>query len=186
MKRLGILIFSLMLLPGTTAAFSGNRVYIGGGAGYFSPSDENYKATYGSSAIIPEVEVGIRLFWHLHLIGGYSFLSKKGEVPELGIESKSRQQYLRFGAGVVMPIAKSVSFLLAGGGASISYTEEVLDIKVSGNKIGFFGEAGLNIHPISMLYIGFRAKYLQTKDVYEATEFKLGGFTLASCIGFTF
>lgn len=186
MKQLGILIFSLILLLGTTTAFSSSRVYIGGGAGYFSPSDENYKATYGSSAILPEVEAGIRLFWNVHLIGGYSFLSKKGEVPELGIESKSKQQYLRFGAGVVMPVAKSVSFLLAGGGASISYTEEVLDIKVSGSKIGFFGEAGLNINPISMLYIGFRARYLQAKDVYEDTEFKLGGMNVTGCIGVTF
>ena len=142
MKRLRILIFSLIFILGTTYAFSGSRVYIGGGVGYFSPSDENYKATYGSGSILHEVEIGVRLLWHLHLMGGYSFLSKKGEVPELGIDSKSKQQFLRFGAGVVMPVAKSVSFLLAGGGASISYTEEVLDIRVSGSKIGFFGEGG--------------------------------------------
>lgn len=186
MKSLRAVSFLFLFILVSSFAFSDSRIYIGAGASYFRPSDENFKVAYGSSHILPDIEFGIRLLWHLHLIGGYSFLSKRGEVPELGIESKSEQQFLSFGAGFLVPIGKSASFLMAGGAASISYVEEVLDIKVDGNKIGFFGEAGLNILPINVLYIGFRAKYIRAKHLYEDVSFKLGGMKLNACIGVRF
>ena len=181
-KKLALLaLFLFFLLSSSLSAQK--RLYVEGGASFLWPADKNYQNAYGKNTLVPEFNIGLRVFSGFCLFAGYSFFSDKGKIPDLDIDAKSRQKFFTCGAGFWIPVTKKLSIRADGGIASINYSEEVLDIKIEGNKMGYYLEGNLQVFFSKSFYLGGKVGYIFGKDKYEDVDFKLGGPKAAVFIG---
>jgi len=182
--RKHVLLLSLFLFFLLSSSLSAQkRLYVEGGASFLWPADKNYQNAYGKSTLLPEFNIGVRLFSRFCLFAGYSSLSDTGKIPDLDIDAKSKQKFYTCGAGFWIPVASKLSIRADGGIAYINYSEELLDIKINSNKMGYYLEGILQVSISKSFYLGGKAGYIFGKDKYEDVDFKLGGPKAAVFIG---
>lgn len=153
--------------------------------GYLFPADSNYKEVYGSQVMVPEFKLGVRIISDVYIYGTFSTFSKNGTTPELNEPAHSKQQFFGGGLAYFPYLTKHLKAFIGAGVAAATYEEEALDIKVSGNKIGFLVEGGLYFKEKSV-FVGVNGGYCAAGDTYEGVDFKIGGVRASAVLGFIF
>lgn len=176
------LILSTIFLVPTLRA---DTVMLSFSYGYLFPADSGYKEVYGSKVMLPEFKLGFRVISDVYIYGMFSTLSQNGTTPELNEPAHSKQQFLGGGLAYFPSVARSLKIFIGAGVASATYEEEAMDIKVSGNKLGFMAEAGLYLRFKAVLF-GLSGSYCAASDSYEGVDFKIGGTRASAVLGFIF
>lgn len=184
-----LLLISAVLLLGTAAAAE-SRFFLGAGANYIRPADENYRAVYGSQVIYPEYTVAIRLVAGLCLTGSLGRFAKNGTTPDLGLETRAVQSYLTAGLGYIQRLSRLLCLQAGAGIASMSFREDALGAFVTGRKMGLAAEGGLLIVPEDeRVYMGVKVGYLAATvadldPVLSGRQSaRLGGLKIAVSVG---
>lgn len=172
-----------LLIALTGSAFAGNRFLLEAGGCYLRPADQGYQDTYGKNIFMPEFTLGFRVIGRFYLFAGYSPTTRKGIIPVLDIDSKSKQSFLTAGAGFIVTMSKGIALRGDGGIANINYSEEALDFKVKGAKLGYYGELGLIFMVGKTLFLGASAGYMIGTDTIDDVRFKLGGPRASMSLG---
>jgi len=152
--------------------------------GYFSPSEQIFKDVYGSS-ISYGGEVIARLWKGIHIFFGVSVLSNKGKMTLMEEETKISIMPLELGVLYKFSIKKINPYIGAGLGYHILSEESFLG-KVTDNKLGFFGQAGLAINMMKALVIDLNAKYNFCNAQPGELEENIGGIRIGLGIGYSF
>ena len=100
-----------------SAAAAESRLFLGAGANYIRPADENYRTAYGGQAIYPEIWGAVRLVAGLCLSGSYGRFAKDGLTPVLELEARATQSYFTAGLTYLQRIS-GLLCLQAGGGVA--------------------------------------------------------------------
>ncbi len=187
-KRKGLLIVTLLLigllwLP--APALRADTVMLSFSYGYLFPADSGYKEVYGNKVMLPEFKLGFRVISDIYIYGMFSTLSQNGTTPELNEPAHSKQQFLGGGLAYFPSMGRNLKIFVGAGMASATYEEEAMDIKVSGNKLGFMAEAGLYLRFKAILF-GLSGSYCAASDTYEGIDFKVGGTRASAVLGFIF
>ncbi|MDI6846172.1 MAG: hypothetical protein QME28_08560 [Candidatus Saccharicenans sp.] len=153
--------------------------------GYLLPADSGYKEVYGNSVQTPEFKLGFRVFRDFYLYGTFFSVSKSGLTPELNEPAHSKQQFFGGGVGFSPYLNRFIKAFLGAGVAMATYEETAMDIKVSGNKMGFLVEAGVYFKE-KFLILGLNGSYCTASDTYEDVNFKIGGTRASVLLGFIF
>lgn len=153
--------------------------------GYLFPADSGYKEVYGRRVVVPEFKVGLRLFSDLYLYGSFFSFSKKGLTPELKEPASSKQQFFGGGLAYFPYLNKHFKAYLGAGVVAVTYSEEAMEMIVSGNKIGFSVEGGLYLKE-KYLLLGINGAYCSASASYEEVNFKIGGARASVLLGFIF
>lgn len=173
MKRRA-LAFILLLLGLGAPVRAADLLLLSAGVSYIRHADGFYRATYGSGAVQPEFEVSVRIFRSVYVMGGYGAISSKGKVPEFGFEARSTQSFLSLGLGYIGTIRGVLKYKLEAGIADVMYTEDALQSKYSGGKLGYQAEAGL-LAVGTRVFAGIQAGYTGATKTIGEVKFKLGG-----------
>lgn len=174
-------LFSCFLVPGLRA----DTVMLSFSYGYLFPADAGYKEVYGNQVMVPEFKLGFRVISDVYIYGMFSTLSKNGTTPELNEPAHSKQQFMGGGLAYFPSVGRTLKIFIGAGVASATYEEEALDIKVSGNKLGFLAEAGLYLR-FKAVFFGLNGSYCAASDTYEGVDFKIGGTRASAVLGFIF
>jgi len=180
MKKLTLV---LILFFCAGQAFPGDRLLVSAGVNYLKAADSGYKDVYGQSLFYPDVRVGVRLVRGLHLMGGFGFLTKKGETPDLHLPAKSTQMFFTGGLAYIDRIGGTVNLKVEAGVADISFKEQALDLTVKGSKLGYQAELGLLVMG-EVAFTEFDLGYMGASTTVEGVKIKLGGARVALRIGF--
>lgn len=185
MKRLLVLFLIIaILLPGILSGTeSGKKMFVEFQGNMVFPSDGNFKDIYGTSAIYIRGKSGYKIIGDLYLFFGCGVLNITGETPILKEEAKAKQKICIFGAGYEGSISKKISYRLEGGGSNFSYTEEALDEKVTGSKLGIMVNGSIVFDFSDRFYADFSVGYIGASDSVEGVGIKLGGIHTALGIG---
>jgi hypothetical protein len=188
MKKTLLLISAVLLLGSAAAAES--RFFLGAGANYIRPADENYRAVYGNQAIYPEYSVAVRLVAGLCLTGSMGRIAKNGTTPDLGLETRAVQSYFTAGLGYLQRISRLLCFQAGAGVAALSFREDALGAFIEGHKTGLAAEGGLLIVPEDeRVYMGIKVGYLAAtvEDLDPVLSgrqsVRLGGLKIAVSVG---
>jgi len=188
MKKTLLLISAVLLLGSAAAAES--RFFLGAGANYIRPADENYRAVYGNQAIYPEYSVAVRLVAGLCLTGSMGRIAKNGTTPDLGLETRAVQSYFTAGLGYLQRISPLLCFQAGAGVAVLSFREDALGAFIEGHKTGLAAEGGLLIVPEDeRVYMGIKVGYLAAtvEDLDPVLSgrqsARLGGLKIAVSVG---
>lgn len=176
-----LILSTIFLVP----ALRADTVMLSFSYGYLFPADSGYKEVYGSKVMVPEFKLGFRVISDVYIYGMFSTLSKNGTTPELNEPAHSKQQFMGGGLAYFPSVARSLKIFIGAGVASATYEEEAMDIKVSGNKLGFMAEAGLYLRFKAFLF-GLSGSYCAASDSYEGVDFKIGGTRASAVLGFIF
>ena len=184
-----LLLISAVLLLGTAAAAE-SRFFLGAGANYIRPADENYRAVYGNQVIYPEYTVAVRLVAGLCLTGSMGRMAKNGTTPDLGLETRSVQRYFTAGLGYLQRISRLLCVQAGAGVAALSFREDAFDAFITGRKTGLAAEGGLLIMPEDeRVYMGVKVGYLAAtvEDLDPVLSgrqsARLGGLKIAVSVG---
>ena len=184
-----LLLISAVLLLGTTATAE-SRFFLGAGANYIRPADENYRAVYGSQVIYPEYSVAVRLVAGLCVTGSMGRIAKNGTTPDLGLETRAVQSYFTAGLGYLQRISRLLCFQAGAGVAALSFREDALGAFITGRKTGLAAEGGLLIVPEDeRVYMGVKIGYLAAtvEDLDPVLSgrqsARLGGLKIAVSVG---
>lgn len=149
---------------------------------YLRHADPAFREIYGSAAFFPEVTAGIRLFKGLHLMGSYGRLVKEGKTPELGLETRSTQNFLAAELGYLGKIRGNFGFLAEAGLASLTYREEALGAWIEGRTPGIKTGIGLlYLAERGQVFVGLKAGYMFSR--VNEHNIRLGGAKVAVCLG---
>jgi hypothetical protein len=165
------------------AAFSADRLMVSAGINYLQAADSGYREIYGQSLFYPEARVDVRLVSALYVTGGFGFLTKKGETPDLHLPAKSTQRFFTGGLAYLLPVTGSVKVKLEAGVAGIGFKEQAMDLTVTGTKLGYHGELGLLVLG-EVAFTGFNIGYISATGTVEGVKIKLGGARASLCVGF--
>ena len=165
-----ILVFLCVSGPGRAA----DRLLLSAGASYMKHADAYYRATYGSGAVQPELELGFRIYRSLYVMGGYGAVSRSGKIPDFGFDARSTQSFLSAGFGFVDRIWKKLMFKLEAGLADVMYTEDALESSFSGSKLGYQAETGLLV-AWKIVFAEVKVGYISASETIGDVKFKLGG-----------
>jgi len=185
MKRTALILILLFVSVITLKA--GDKIYGNLGINFLLPSDSNYKDIYGSSVIMPEIEIGYMINEKINIYGGFGYISKKGTtVGELKLDTKSTRTYLDLGIGY--GVYKNDKFLIKikGGISYIMSKEEAMEEEVSTNTLGFKAELEGDYKISDKLFTGFKIGYIYGKDSVEDIDIKLGGVKIGFILGYRF
>ncbi len=187
MKKTLIVPAVLLLL---TTASAESRLFISVGAGFMRPADAGFRQIYGNQALLPEVSAAVRLYKGLCLTAGAGKASEEGRTPELGLETKARQEYMTVGLGYILRISQGLCADVNAGIAGMRCREEALGAMVKGNGMGYRGEVGLLLmEEDGRAFIGFRLGYMSASvsdlepPMAGPQSIKLGGPKIALCFG---
>ena len=180
MKRAVLAVLAGLVL--VAAAPAADRFLIAAAGSYLRPSDPGFREIYGAGVFAPGAWAGVRVVKGLHAFAGYEWSTKHGTTPELGLEAKSTQRAIWAGLGYVVRVADLVQFKVEAGGASIGYTEEAMELTISGSALGFRAGAGF-LFLSRVLFTEFSLGYLGASDTVEDVPIKLGGFKATLCVG---
>ena len=188
MKKPLLLISAVLLLGAAAAAES--RFYLGAGANYIRPADENYRAVYGNQVIYPEYSAAVRLVGGLCVTGSLGKIAKNGTTPDLGIETRAVQSYFTAGLGYLQRISRLLCLQAGAGVAALSFREDALGAFITGRKMGLAAEGGLLIVPEDeRVYMGVKVGYLAATVVdldpglSGRQSVRLGGLKIAVSVG---
>ncbi len=184
-----LLLISAVLLLGTAAAAE-SRFFLGAGANYIRPADENYRVVYGNQVIYPEYSVAVRLVAGLCVTGSMGRFAKNGTTPDLGLETRAVQTYFTAGLGYLQRISRLLCFQAGAGVAALSFREDALGTFITGRKTGLAAEGGLLIVPEDeRVYMGVKVGYLAATVVdldpvlSGRQSVRLGGLKIAVSVG---
>jgi hypothetical protein len=184
-----LLLISAVLLLGTAAAAE-SRFFLGAGANYIRPADENYRVVYGNQVIYPEYAVAVRLVAGLCVTGSMGRFAKNGTTPDLGLETRAVQSYFTAGLGYLQRISQLLCLQAGAGVASLSFREDALGAFITGRKMGLAAEGGLLIVPEDeRVYMGVKIGYLAATVVdldpvlSGRQSARLGGLKIAVSVG---
>jgi len=188
MKRgfLASILVLLLMIPAYSAAnfsvsFTGN---------YLSPSDSNFKDTYGSGVFFPELKLNYKVFNNISLWAGFGLLSKTGETPGLGEEAKSSQNIISFGVGYSGDFNPKFGYKVEVGAAYFSYKEEAMETEISDSAFGFRGDFGIVYNITATFFAEITAGYMSASDTLtvlgEDVDIDLGGFKAGIGVGIKF
>ncbi|MGB9906454.1 MAG: hypothetical protein ACPLRR_03585 [Candidatus Saccharicenans sp.] len=180
-----VIIFGLVFLFSLTPALKADTVLLSFSYGYLFPADSGYKEVYGSKVMVPEFKLGFRVISDFYIYGMFSTLSRNGFTPELNEPTHSKQQFFGGGLAYFPYLNKHLKAFIGGGVVSATYEEEAMEVKVSGNKLGFMVEAGLYLKEKSVL-LGLNGSYGTASETYEEVSFKIGGARASVLLGFIF
>jgi len=187
MKRL-LIAPLVLILAGAAAAES--RLFLSAGAGYLRPADADYRLVYGNQAIYPELQASIRVLGGLCLTGSLGWVSKTGATPDLGLETKSTQNFFAIGLGYILRASPTICLEAGVGVARLSFREDALDLWVKGKQPGPRAELGVLLMPEDeRVFMALRAGYMSaTVPGAELVpvgdrDVKLGGFKVSISIG---
>ena len=152
------------------------------GASYLRHADGYYRATYGNGAFQPEFEVGVRIYRGFYVMGGYGAIRADGTVPEFGFAAASTQSFLSLGLGYIGAVRGPLKLKLEAGLADVMYTEDALQSKYSGGRLGYQAEVGLLVMG-KAVFAGIQAGYTGATKTIGDVEFKLGGMRVGVLAG---
>lgn len=188
MKKPLLLISAVLLLCSAAAAES--RFFLGVGANYLRPADENFRTVYGNQMIFPEFSTAIRLVGGLCLTGSLGRIAKNGRTPDLGLETRAVQNYFTAGLGYMQRISQLLCLQAGAGVAGLSFREDALDASIKGRKTGFAAEGGILIVPEDeRVFMGVKVGYLSARvedldpELSGRQSIRLGGLKIAVSIG---
>jgi len=187
MKR-GFLISLLVLLlmvpvysEGFSISFTGN---------YLSPSDEDYKDTYGNGVFFPELKLDYQMGKNFSLWAGFGIISANGTTPVLGADAKSTQNLMSFGVGYNGDFSKKLGYKVELGAVYFSYKEEAMEVEVTGSAFGFRADAGVVYNITGTFFAEVIAGYLSANDTVtlegEDVDIKFGGLKAGIGLGIRF
>jgi len=188
MKR-GFLI-SLFVLLFMVPVYSAGGFSISFTGNYLSPSDEDYKDTYGSGVFFPELKLGYEIVNSFSLWAGFGIISAKGNTPVLDADAKSNQSLMSFGVGYNGDFSKKLGYKVQLGAVYFSYKEEAMEVEVTGSAFGFRADAGVVFNITGTFFAEIIAGYLSASDTVtlegEDEDIKFGGLKGGIGIGIRF
>lgn len=190
MKRKPLLSIVPAVLLLCSAAAAESRLFLGAGANYIRPADENYRSAYGGQAIYPEFWGAVRLVAGLCLSGSYGRFAKDGLTPVLELEARATQSYFTAGLTYLQRVSSLLCLQAGGGVASLSFREEALGTAIDGRKLGLSAEGGILVAPEDeRIFMSVKAGYVSARvaDLDPAISgrqsARLGGFRIAVSVG---
>lgn len=180
-----VTLLGLVFLLSLTAKLRADTALLSFSYGYLFPADSGYKEVYGKKVMVPEFKLGFRVISDIYIYGMFSTFSRNGFTPELNEPAHSRQQFFGGGLAYFPNLNRHLKAFIGAGVASVTYEEEAMEIKVSGNKLGFLVEAGLYLKEKFVLF-GLNSSYCTASDTYEDVNFKIGGARASVLLGFIF
>jgi hypothetical protein len=179
MKKAALVLIFLCVSGSGRAA---DRLLLSVGASYLKHADANYRAIYGSGAVQPEFEFGVRIYRGLYVMGGYGAISRSGKIPDFGFDARSTQSFLSAGFGFVDRIGKILMFKLEAGLADVMYTEDALESSFFGSKLGYQADSGLLVTG-KVFYSEVKVGYIFATETIGDVKFKLGGTRIGLLVG---
>ncbi|MCK5058838.1 MAG: outer membrane beta-barrel protein [Candidatus Aminicenantes bacterium] len=177
MKR-GFLI-SLLVLLLMVPLYSAGDFSISFTGNYLSPSDDDYKKTYGSGVFYPELKLGYEIAGNFSLWAGFGILSAKGNTPILEAEAKSSQKLMSFGVGYNGDFSRKLGYKVELGAVYFSYKEEAMEVEVTGSAFGFRADAGIIFNITGTFFAELTVGYISAGDTVtlegEDEDIKFGG-----------
>jgi opacity protein-like surface antigen len=152
--------------------------------GYFSPTEQIFKDVYGSSFSYGG-EVRATLWKGISIFFGVSVLSNKGKMTLLEEETKLTIVPIELGVLYKFSIKTINPYIGAGLGYHILSEESFLG-KVTDNKLGFFGQAGVAINMMKAFVIDLNAKYNFCNAKPGEIEENIGGISIGLGVGYSF
>ena len=143
---------------------------------YLGKADSGFKEVYGSGGVMPGLRLEAVVWKGLSLYGAYGYFAKTGTTPVLAAEAKTTQHFIGAGAAWRGALAPKLEWGLYGGLLYVSYREEALGDKVTGNALGFEIGASLDYSLSSRIFLFPFVSYLQADDTIDDMKIKLGGF----------
>ncbi len=153
---------------------------------FFSHASSAYRDVYGSLASFAVVNVGYRFSPRLFMRFGFHFFTEDGEVPGIGIGTRSEQKLWSLVLGYEGKIVNRFSYQVEGGAFYINYKEKVVGGQISDNAIGIRIGSGLVYRFGSSVYTVISAGYLNGSDTIGNKDVKLGGLYAGAGIGLLF
>ncbi len=182
-----VILIMIVLLVSVITLRAGDKIYGELGMNLLLPSDSNYKDIYGSSEIMPDIEIGYMVNEKINIYGGFGYISKSGTTEgELKVDTKTRRIYLDFGIGYGIYKSDKISIKVKGGISYIMNKEEAMEEEVSSNTLGFRGEIEGDYKIGKKVFTGFKVGYIYGKDNVEDVDIKLGGVKIGIIIGLIF
>jgi hypothetical protein len=189
MKKLIVILAAVLLLIASASAQS--RLFLSLGGNLILPSDAGFKSIYGTQALYPELGVAIRAVAGLCLTGSFGQFSRTGATPDLGLESKASQSYISGGLGYLQRVSSAFCVEGRAGVAALKFSEEALQQRIEGSKMGFMAEGGLLFMPEEGqgFFLGLKLGFLSASvadvapDIAGAQPVKLGGMKVALSVG---
>jgi hypothetical protein len=183
MKKTLLVILAITILAASVPAKSLSLALT---VSYLGKTDSGFKEVYGAGGILPGLRFEAGVWKGLSLYCSYDYFSKKGTTPALGQEAKTREHFLSVGAAWKGALGEKLDWSLFGGLLYVSYREEALDEKVTGNAMGAEIGAGLDYRISSGLFLFPYASYMAANDTVGEIDVKLGGFKAGVGLGLRF
>jgi hypothetical protein len=169
------LFFLILFLVSTVIQASQQKVMIVASFNLVFPADSNFRDTYSSSVILPEIKAGYRISKKIFIWAGFGLLSKDGTTPVLEEEASSSQNFLSLGAGCLKDLSEKLKLSIEAGLCTVFYSEEALGEELSGTAFGFRIDAGLLYHLSKQFFLSLSAGYIFSTDKVEGVSIKPGG-----------
>lgn len=180
-----VMLLGLVFLVSLTTNLRADTGLLSVSYGYLFPADSGYKEVYGNKVMVPEFKLGFRIISNFYIYGMFSTFSRDGFTPELNEPAHSKQQFFGGGLAYFPYLNRHLKAFIGAGVAAFTYEEEAMEIKVSGNKLGFLLEGGLYLKEKFVLF-GLNGSYCTASDTYEDVNFKIGGARASVLLGFIF
>jgi len=181
-----IIFVSLLIGILSVCGFSGDKFMISFTGNYLNSADEGYKEIYGNGMFYPELNMGYRVYKNFYLWAGYGFLSKNGTTPVLKLETKSKQNYISFGAGYNGDFSNKFGYIVKLGVFNVNYKEKAMEEEVKDSAIGFRIDVGIIFNINKNIFTNLNIGYLYASDTIKKESIKIGGLKTGIGVGFRF
>jgi hypothetical protein len=177
-----VIIIALLLL--TLPVLAANSLRLTATADFLSVQDSGFKSLYGSSAVMPELAISLKVVKDFRLRLAGSTFKKTGTVEGPFEDTcESTQTFVYLAPEWEHKLNKRLALAIHAGGMYVSYKETAFDESVSDNAIGFDAGAGLYVGFGSRLLGCLTIGYCQASDTVNDVDIKLGGFKAGIGLG---
>ncbi len=189
-------ILSLSIVLSTTAALEATSL-VEAKAGYFYPTDSEFRDIFSNGGGIYGVELSRDMWCGLHFWVSANYFSKSGS--SIGEKDKTRVTLVPLAGGLKYLISCSCVDFYLGGGVVGTYFQTTNDSpfvfgRVSKWGVGGQGKAGILWHICESLFIDFFADYTYMKLSFSNTrggrlirhDADVSGISAGGGIGFCF
>ena len=148
-------------------------------------SDNLYKDVYSSNGSAFSIDLAYKVANSLQVFLHSDYFTVDGELTLT--KEPTTLTILPIEVGLRLLAGKNKFRPYIGLGAGYyKYTEENIIGTMEENKVGFFGEAGLNFYFVKALFLDLKVKYIMLKVDGADGEITLGGLGLFGGIGISF
>jgi len=177
-------VMQMELFSASTVNEDSHIVCLSVSCNYLLPEDESYKEVYADSAIVPDLELDVKVFSNLFGWVGGGMMSAQGETSVLKDQTTSSQTFLSGGLGA--QFGDSILFKIQAGGLLVMYKEDAMGLSVSGNAMGFMARGGVLIKIMKNFGFTIHLDYLSARKTIENQVIKFGGMQAGAGISILF